>query len=177
MKSKTRLAALRILALREEFSVEELRGALSLAGEWSSTVAPMAKRHETSPGAERTPSSAITESESRVVTELRDRDPERYSILSKIDRAMRLGRMLPRMSDIQRAGSSLDKEFDGGKSKGVAIPRLMAKLAGLPLGELERVYQAWKQGTRSDRRPNTEYDDLAEFLIRGRIPRTSVSVD
>ena len=177
MTSKTRLAALRILALREEFSAEELRDALSLAGEWSTVLASKAQRGGISQSVERGPNPAISESESRVVTKLRERDPERYSILSKIDRAIRLGSMLPRMAEIQRAGSSLDKGFNSGKSKGVAIPRLMAKLAGLPIGELESLYQTWKQEMRSDRRPNTEYDELAEFLVKGTTTQAPVSID
>ena len=167
MTSKARLAALQILTLREEFSAKELRDALILAGEWSAVLTSKARRDETLQNVRRGPNSTIAKSESRVVIELRERDPERYSILSKIDRAIRLGQMLPRVADIQRAGSSLDKGFISGKSKGTAIPRLMAKLAELPVAELENLYQTWKQEMRSELRRDTEYDDLAEFLVKG----------
>ena len=177
MTSRTRLAALRILALREEFNVKELRDALSLAGEWSVILGSRIQRSSTSPSMERASKPPLSTSQSRVVKKLQNRDPKRYLILSKVDHAVRVGDILPRLSDIQRAGFSLDKGFGNGKSKRVAIPRLMASLTALPVEEIERLYESWKREMRSERRPNAEYDDLAEFLITGTTTRSPVSMD
>ena len=177
MRTRSRLAALRILELREEFSVKEIRDALSLVGEWSSSLASRAKRDGERATVGRARSSAISGSESRAVRELRDRDPERYVILTKIDQAIRLGSILPEMSDIRRAGGSLDKGFHSGESRKVAIPRLMAILATLSIGETERIYQCWRREVECHRSRNTEYDDLAEFLIKGTATRATEPTD
>ena len=171
MRSRARLAALKVLALREEFNNRELRKAVSLAREYSTVLLsrnqlPKSQRGRPSQSARRS-KPALAKSESRVVKSLRVRDPDRYSLLSKIDQAMRAGDVLPRLSNIKDEGRSLDRDFNGGKSRRLAIPRLMAKLTALPLKEVERLYESWKQKARDDRQRGTEYDELAEFLITG----------
>ena len=176
METRARLAALRILALREEFSKAELHDALSLAEQVSVALgSKKPTRHAKILDSVQANIRSLSGSESRVVTELRQRDPDRYSILSEIDRSIRLGSMLPRLSDIRRAGCSLDKGFAGGRSKKDAIPRLMAKLAQLSIPELQQTYEIWKHETLGYGDADTEYDDLADFLIRG--TRSSASVD
>lgn len=171
MQARVKLAALRILAIREEFNNAELRDALSLAEHLSNSfgleLSRRAKKEHTGRA-----NRGLADSESRAVANLRDCDPDRYSILSKIDRSVRLGIMFPRLSDIRRAGCSLDKEFASGRSKKDAIPRLMEKLAELSISELERKYGDWNVES-DDKTGEREYDDLAEFLIRG--TRSSVS--
>ena len=175
MTTKTKLAALRILALREEFSERELRNALSLAKELSGVLALGATQKGASAQSVRAHTSTLSGSKSRIVTELRERDPDRYSILSNIDHSIRLGSILPRMSDIRRVGCSIDKGFVSGKSKKDAIPRLMETLAKLSVSELEHAYETWKRERPSHNGRSTEYDELAEFLIKG--TRSSVSSD
>ena len=176
MTTKSKLAALRILALREEFSERELRVALSLAEGLSGVWAHQGeKQKRASAQSVRAHTTTLTGSKSRVVTELRERDPDRYSILSTIDHSIRLGSILPRMSDIRRVGCSINKGFVSGKSKKDAIPRLMETLAKLSVPELEHAYETWKREMPSHKGRNTEYDELAEFLIKG--TRSSVSLD
>ena len=173
MTTRTKLAALQILTLREEFSKRELRDALALANELAVVLTSGTKQKGKSAHSPRTHTSNLSGSESRVVAELRERDPHRYSILSKIDQSMRLGIILPRMSDIRRVGYSFDKKFVGGKSKRDAIPRLMETLSKLPISELEHAYVTWKRDIVDHRGLDTEYDELAEFLIKG--TRSSIS--
>ena len=167
MSSRTKLAALRILALREEFSDKELRNALPLARELQVVLASRGKKNTIPVQSTRERASVLSRSESRVVTELRKPDPPLYSILSKIDQSIRLGIILPQMADIRRVGCSFDKDFLGGKARKDAIPRLMETLAKLSVPELEQAYQAWKQQAPGDRLPDTGYDELAEFLVKG----------
>lgn len=168
MRSRVRLAAFRILALREEFTARELSNALSLLNKWSFTLDRMQKKPSRSAKAPQANPTQFSQIESRIVTELRERDPERYAILSKIDQSIRLGAILPRLSDIRRAGCSLDKKFNSGRSKKDAVPRLMTMLAAIPVKDLEIVFQKWRLEAPSTREIDTEYDELAEFLIKGR---------
>ena len=71
------------------------------------------------------------------------------------------------MSDIRRVGYSFDKKFVGGKSRKDAIPRLMDTLSKLPISKLEYAYVTWKRDIADNRGLDTEYDELAEYLIKG----------
>ena len=96
---------------------------------------------------------------------LRNNDPDRYSILSKIDRSIRAGEILPRIADIEDAGSYLKKNFSSGKSRRSAIPRIMAVLTTLPVDQAERLFESWKKQARDGRRSETDYDEFVRFLV------------
>ena len=175
MTRRRKLAALRILTLREEFSESELRDALSLAEELSVALTSGTRQRGKSARLVQPHASALSGSASRVVAELRERDPPRYSILSQIDKSIRLGDILPRMADIRRVGCSIDKEFVSGKSRKDAVPRLMETLAKLPISDLEHAYEKWKKEVPIHGGRDTGYDELAQFLITG--TRSSASID
>ena len=163
MRSRAKLAALKILALREEFTPQELRRAVSIAKGHSIPVPSQTRTPRNPPQKRSNP--ALSEAESRVVKNLRSHDPDRYSILSKIDRSMRTGEILPRLADIKHAGSYLEKNFNSGKSRKSAIPRIMAILTTLPVDQAERLYASWKKQARDGRRSETDYDEFVRFLV------------
>ena len=176
MKSRAKLAAFRILALREEFSNKEISDAIALInGGFLSTGADSTSDRSPQSVSRR---SVVPRHESPVMKDLFERDPVRYRLLREIDVSIRSGRILPRLQDIRRIGTSIGKNFHAGKSKREAIPRLMAWLMELPTAKIEEMYNAWKHEHESDSGTGDGYQDLARFLIDrgGNRPSTVNSV-
>lgn len=177
-KSRAKLAAYKILALREEFSEKEISEAITLIdGGTVSSISASVSIRSRKPGKSQSRNRDMSQTESRVVTDLRGKDDTRYHILREIDLSIRSGSLLPTMEDIRKVGKSIGKDFDAGKSKRDAIPRLMARLVELPVPRLEDFHKAWRNEGGSHPGSHSDYQDLAEFLIggAGRLPPAGIA--
>lgn len=167
MRARVKDAVQKVLELREEFSKSELEEALDLIqrhrlleeekrqeGRRSSPSAGEAKRVK-----------PLSDSVSKVVMQLEESDPEKYMILSRFDKLVRSGEVLSRMSDIRSTGQAIEKNFEGGKAKREAIPRLMEVLSRLPLEQLDATLMKIMREEEQRGEKGEDYRKLASFLI------------
>lgn len=170
MKSRVKLAVLKILSLREEFSEKELSEAVDLIskGKTKNLLASLTEgRRPVSRKIARNVK-RIDEQQSRAVTELRDNEPERYELLYELDCLLRKGVLLPRLEDVRRLGGELKKDFETGKSRKIAVPRLMDVLANEPLDRARGLAKRLLAEAADVGGKDAEYQKLAAFLIHGK---------
>src|SRR5436305_3254015 len=156
MKSRIALLALRIAALREEFSEDEILEAVRLLEEQGSTSALLSYLAGRKPQlgtkrAQRRKHKPIEDQRSKAVLELEHKDPEKFLVLSEFDSLLRRSSVLPGVDDIKRLGERLSKNFAPKNSRRESISRLMALLANRPLNEIREVVQATLSTARVDK--------------------------
>src|SRR5947209_14113796 len=174
MKNRIALVALRIAALREEVSEDEILEAVRLLEEQGSTSALLSylagRKQLGTKRAQRRKHKPIEDQRSKAVLELEHKDPEKFLVLSEFDSLLRRSSVLPEVDDIKRLGERLSKNFAPKNSRRESISRLMALLADRPLNEIREVVQATLSNARVDKEDN-DYQRLAQFIITGKAPQ------
>lgn len=168
MKKRARQAVLRVMLLREEFSWSEIFDAIEIVkrggfkdaiGECSKRHVPRSERRDETPGVE----NGLT----NTVASLKDRDQDRYILLSAFEKMLRTKSVLPRLDDIRRVGASMSKGFPAVKSRTEGIRRLMELFATTPFDEAQERVQDAIQDARLHGEEHGSYQRLADFLIHG----------
>jgi hypothetical protein len=170
MSKKILQAALEIALIRERFAEEEILGAVQLLEEHGNSSVLLAYL------AGRSRATTLTESPSRrrktvdkqrsqAVIDLEKTDPAKYKILDEFDALLRQGKVLPAIADIRRMGERLSKDFASRNSRREMISTLMGVLADCPLNEIE---MAVKEAVSVSGLKESEYQELADFIIRGK---------
>jgi hypothetical protein len=173
MKDKVSLIALRIAALTEEFSEEEILKAVKLLeeqGSSSSLLIYLTCEKETSSTkskATRKNRKSITDQRSKAVLELEHKDPEKFQVLSEFDSLLRRSLVLPEVDEIKRLGERLDKNFSARSSRRESISKLMALLASKDINEIRDIVTKALANANADER-DSDYQKLAQFIITGR---------
>ena len=171
MKSKVKQAALKILLIQEEYSASEIDEAIKLIkddSEAPALITYLASGNYKSQHKVKSKKSqkSISEQTSKVVLELKESDPVKFSLLSEFDSLLRKGLILKKLNDIKTFASGLSKEFPETKGRRDAIPKLVALLAELPNEKIKELVE--KALTESKLSPeSSEYQELAQFLIHG----------
>ena len=170
MKSRVKLAVLKILLLREEFSANELSEAVDLISNGKTEALLAWLTGGRGPESRQTTKSVkrIDKQQSKAVIELSDKEPELYVLLRDLDGLLRKGVLLPRLEDVRRLGGELKKDFEAGKSRKAAVPRLMDVLANEPLDRVRGLAKRLIDGAAHIGGREAEYQKLAAFLIHGR---------
>jgi hypothetical protein len=172
MKNRVSLIALRIAAIKEEFSESEIHEAVKFLEEQGSTSSLLTfltgSRGESNakPKSNRKVKS-IWEQRSKAVLELEHKDPEKFQVLSEFDLLLRKSGVLPEVDDIKRVGERLSKNFSSRSSRRESISKLMGLLATRPLDEIREVVRNTLSTARIDEK-DSDYQRLAQFLITGK---------
>lgn len=169
MKSRINLAVLKILSLKEEFNERELLEAVQIISEGRTEDLLSWLAESNRPDSKKTSAGArkLVGQQSRAVIELKDKEPERYELLSELDDLLRKCVLLPRLEDIRRFGEDLSKTFEAGKSRKEAIPRLMEILANEPMDRLKGLSRRLLDEVSNMGGKEAEYEKLASFLMHG----------
>lgn len=172
MKSRVSSLAQRIRSIKEEFSENEIRRALRLLEQESSSSPLFADLANGKRGSRRrlTPSrrnKKPQDQRSQAVISLERKDPEKYRVLSEFDSLLRKGAVLPKVNDIRRLGESLTKDFTSKRSRRESISKLMAVLADRPFNEITAVVNAILSNGELDN-DESDYQRLAHFIITGK---------
>lgn len=176
MRKTTFSLALQIAQLLEEYSDRELREAVELLrerGYGASLLDYLSRRHApshqpASPSVASRPTKTkpIEETTSRAVLALKDKNAEKFRILSEFDALIRRGQLLPTHEDLRRFGESLSKELEPKKTRKETISALMAVLAARSVQDIERLVElAASFGVAGN---TDEYQRLAYYLIKGK---------
>jgi len=169
MNKRTRLAALRIALIEEEFTRQEIREAVRILEGDAVSPELLARLLENGDGASGSAGRSrrrrpLHLQQSRPVAALRDSEPDKYALLSQLDRLLREGKILPHVDDIRRLGESLSKGFSSRRSRRDAISKLMGVLAARPLEEIRETFD---QLASSSATSEAGYQELADFIIGG----------
>lgn len=165
MNTRVRQAVLKILLLQEEFTQKELQEAAGYVSKNNIDVilSALGGRNSVKDTAngKRTP---LVDGQSQVLAELKEEEPEKYKLLSKLDSSLRKGELVPKMATIKKVGASYSKKFTPGKSRKEAIPRLITLLSSMPI---EQIHGAIEYIVSEAGGEGNEYADLANYLIYG----------
>lgn len=171
MTKSTFSVALRIALLIEEFSERELREAASLIEarggrsfllDYISGSSLQKKR----PDSKRAVAPRREVTQSKVLSELKLQEPEKFGLLSEFEAMLRRGVILPAFEDIKRLGEQLSKKFVPRKSRKESISPLIALIAERSLDEIRKVID---QAASFDGSKNSdEYQRLGKFLVKGK---------
>jgi len=167
MKKRVRQAAIKLMLLQEEFTKSELDEAASFLSN-GKTRDLIDYLRETKPAGGTTSARSTAEDTdrlSKVVQALETRDPERHKILAEFETMVREGTALATLDDIRRVGSAASKQFEPGKSRKDSIPRLMAVLAPMPLGEMKETIRKVTEQSKPSEESSSSYARLAQYLI------------
>ncbi len=174
MKSRVSLLATRIAAIQEEFSRSEIREAVKLLKQQSSTSEAQAQLahdwvNRGSKPKRKRKTKPIEAQRSKAVLDLAQEDPEKYAVLSEFDILLRKGSILPEVMELKMLGKSLSKTFSSKSSRREVISKLMKVLAERPLPEIREVITAILS-TRKSENDDSDYYKLAQFIITGKAP-------
>jgi hypothetical protein len=175
MKKRASLVALRIAAIKAEFTEMEIHEAVKLLedhGSRSELLAYFAGLRPTSSTNRNRGSKAtsIENQRSKAVVELEHQDPDKFQVLSEFDSLIRRSQVFPDLDDIKRLGEKLSKEFEPRNSRRELISKLMALLADRPLDEIREIVKVSLSTSQVDKKDN-DYQRLAQFIITGEAPR------
>lgn len=164
MNERSRQVALRIAALLEEFTGEEIRDALALlsgrpAAENLQALLNPPLARSTARRERRSPASR--KGESRVMHQLKLMAPEKYRALAEFEAQIRHGAVLRDLEDVRAFARSIDKSFSPGKSRKDSIGRLIVSLARL---DVEAITRAVARASAPTTREGS-YERLAEHLL------------
>lgn len=171
MNKSTFSVALRIALLIEEFSERELqeaallieaRGGRSFLLDYISGSSLQKKRT----GSKKTITPRKEVNQSKVLSELKLHEPEKFGLLSEFEAMLRRGAVLPAFEDIKRFGEQLSKKFVPRKSRKESISPLIALIAERSLDEIRKVIDLGASFDGSG--TSDEYQRLAKFLVRGK---------
>lgn len=174
MKKTAISIALRIAQLLEDYSESDLRDAVQLLrehGYGSRLLTYLSDQNEearqpiaSSP--QSTKAKPIHKVTSRAVLDLKDKDPEKFRVLSEFDALIRLGQLLPNHEDLRRFGERLSKDFEPKKARKETISALMTVLTDHSVQDIKELIEfAASFGVAGNR---DEYQHLAHYLIKGK---------
>ncbi|WP_041768771.1 hypothetical protein [Pseudovibrio sp. FO-BEG1] len=175
MKKKSRILALQLAQLLEEYTATEISEAVKLLEASGSTSGLLtylnkgnASKQPISLTSRRRQAVAPKQTEqatSKAVRELLKSDPDRYQVLFEFDQVLRRGDALKRSADLRRFGEVISKEFHPRSNRRDNISALMSVLTLLPIEEMKkRINEAL---STSDDRSSSNYEKLATFLMSG----------
>lgn len=166
MRGRVRKAALQILLLQTEFTQSELAEAARYVSENSTDdFLELFKDTRAPEGRKKPRAVAFTDQVSPAVAALEGRDVAKYELLREVDSLVRSGQILPKLEDVRKLGERISKEFDSGKSRKEAVPKLMLELSSKPTPEIRALFQEIVQTAEDG---SSEYAALASFLIHGK---------
>lgn len=173
MTKSIKSIALQIAQLIEDHTDRELHEAVDLLRErgYGSMLLDYLAGERKSPPLSRPRQSEnatkpIYETTSRAVLKLRDKDPDKFKVLSEFDLMVRRGQLLVTHEDLRRFGERISKDFEPRKARKDTIGALMVVLADRPLSEIEHLVEfAVSFGVAGN---TDEYQRLAQFLIKGK---------
>lgn len=172
MKHKVKLAITKIISLQAEFTPSELDEAMDFIRKRGLTdlfAIPMV--NATGDNLEKTASlkrNGRQESKSgvsKILMDLEGKDSEKYQALAAFEALLKSGEVLTRLDSIKKVGISIDKDFQLGRSRKDAIPKLMAVLANLPLAEINNIISSVKYGREDSGLLDEGYQNLANYLL------------
>ena len=169
MKSRERLAALKIATLIEEFSAEELANAAEALSGMSALPEPLVDLlHKKGRTAERNPRS---NRESRAIRGLKDSDPQKYEMLAAFEAKLRRGEVLKNTRYLIQFISDIGIDTKATRSRQAALSRLMKHLADLPVERASEIIAMAPE----ERDPSDSYRRLATYIHKGYDPGSSTS--
>jgi hypothetical protein len=173
MKSRVSQIALRIALIEEEFTQREIEEAVQLIEQRGSADALLAylNRHHEAEAKDGSVANRnrngrpVGDKKPQSFEALRQSEPEKFEIMSRIDHMLRTGEWLPHLEDIRRLAEQLSKDFTPRKSRREAINPLLALIAVRPLDEIKRIANDMPHISRNN--AGLEYRNLARFIVSG----------
>jgi hypothetical protein len=173
MKRSTFSIALQLASFIEDHSEREIRDAVSLikARGGNSFLLDYLTEPEKIDG--RREKTKLTKKrsdvlQSKVVSALEAKEPEKYRVLVEFEKMVRRGQVLASFDNLKRFGERISKDFSPKKSRKDSISPLIALIAERSVDEIENLFSyASSLGTSEDA---DQYQRLARFLIKGKEP-------
>lgn len=172
MKYKIKLAVTRILSLHTEFTSGELSEAMQFIRErglddiFDISMVSVASKKKARSGEFKDKSSQESKlGASKVLADLELKDSEKYHALAAFEGLLRSGKVLTRLDGIKKVGMSIDKDFQPGKSRKDAVPKLMNVLASLSLSDINKIISKVVDGGEDSGMLDESYQNLANFLL------------
>ncbi len=171
MNSNIRRAALKILLIQEEFTEKEVHEAIKLIQRrensttlfqyFSENQADSSKKQK-----QKRDTKPFDKQRSKAVSDIENKEPEKFAILSEFDTLLRKGRVLKRLNDIKEFANRISKDFPEIKSRKDGVSKLMSLLVGM---SVEQIKEAIKNVVSESeaKLENSEYQELAQFIIQG----------
>jgi len=171
MKKSVKAAIDKILELRSNFSDADLIEAVSILSKSENSSFFKGQRQASSKmrGSHQRSKKPRKEPElSKIVADLSGKEPEKFEMLSRFDKAFRQGEVLKSLELIRVTGASIDKSFNPGKSRKGAISKFMKLLASLPTTEARNQIDRILEEERNSYDSEEAYSRLAAFIIGNR---------
>jgi hypothetical protein len=168
MKKSVKDAIDRILELRSEFSDADLIEAATILSKSENKLFFKGQKQDVPEmrGARQRSKKTRREPKlSKIVSDLREKDTEKFEMLCIFEEAFRQGQVLRSLEMIRVTGASIDKSFDPGKSRKGAISKFMKLLASLPTTEARNQIDRILEDERSSYDSDKAYSRLAEFIM------------
>jgi len=163
MNTKIRQVILKILLLEEEFTKKELNEAVKFMSENKiDNVIDYLSRTTKAINSERKKTNTKS---IKLLDSLKDSDKQKYKLLKELESLLQRGILLPKLDSIKKFSSQFTKEFNAGKSRKEAIPKLIELLMSTPNVELEKIIN---ELLKTSGQKESEYALLADFLIQGK---------
>lgn len=185
MTKRPNSLALKIAQIMEDHTSDEIEAAIRLLGKYGRGTAlfdflsdgrGVSKPQPRGPRpSKQRISKPIEETSSRAILKLEKSDPKKFSVLSGFDRLVRSENALQTNLALRQFGAKISKNFKPGKSRKELISAVMTVLSERPLEDIEQlIAQTVVPAKRED---GSEYQRLADFLIKGRTQPLDDSVD
>lgn len=172
MSSRIKQAALRILLIQEEYTEKELREAIKLIQ--NDTPKSFLFKYLTNSNQgistnknQEKGTKPFDQQRSKAVLQIKDKEPDKYKVLSHLDILLRKGLVLQSLNDIKAFVLKISKDFPKVKSRKDSIPKLITLLADKPLTDITTLLEDILKQTDSST-DDSDYQRLAQYLINGR---------
>ncbi|XQA72856.1 hypothetical protein ACM9XA_15485 [Xanthomonas sacchari] len=93
-------------------------------------------------------------------------DERKYALLKEFEKLLLSGAVLPQFDHLRKFGAAVSKRFSPRKSRKESIYPLLAVIAEMPVGQVERLIDMAKMESSTD--SDSSYQGLAEFIISGK---------
>ena len=167
MTKRERIAALKLAAILEEFTAQEIANAAEMLTE-SDSVPESLEHLLRGVVHKRKPRSSSHQTTgqvrgSKAVQRIRESEPQRYEMFAAFEAKLRNSELLDDLNSLRELASDVGIEPTRGARRADIISRLMAKLVELPHDRSAEIVSAYS----SQRRRRDGYMDLANYLYKG----------
>ncbi|MEB3278162.1 MAG: hypothetical protein VKK42_04480 [Lyngbya sp.] len=168
--------ALKISLLEVEYSQDEIALAIELLEEnnlpsellsYLGKNLPLSQSNKTVKKSTKTASSkkGIDKNKLKSLTELENRDPDKYQILLDFCDSVLMEEALPSLSEMRRLGNFLSNNFSPAKTKQATLDIIIQLLAERSLEEIKAIIN---DTISSHKNKSNSYLNLATYLIEGK---------
>ena len=169
-KSKSIQVSLKILLIIEEYSSKEISDAIKMIeSDFSDDNNPLILflKKISSVSKKKNLNNKRSDKEpqySKCIADLKESDEEKFLLLSKLDKLIREGKVLAKLSDLRKLATQISKDFPNVKSRKDAIPKFMSLLVSMDIADARKIVNMIIQDQERNI-SESEYQELAGYII------------